>query len=100
MLKRLGGRAVVIILSLALALVLVACLWGFLQLRASLPRLQGILTVTGLSASVTIARDAQGVPTLVGRSRADLAFALGYLHAQERFFQMDGQRRSAAGELS
>ena len=43
---------------------------------------------SGLSASVTIARDAQGVPTVVGRTRSDLVFALGYLHAQERFFQM------------
>ena len=42
----------------------------------------------------------QGVPTLPGRTRADLAWALGYLHGQERFFQMDGQRRTAAGELS
>jgi penicillin amidase len=40
------------------------------------------------------------VPTLSGRTRADLAWALGYLHAQERFFQMDLQRRTAAGELS
>ena len=37
---------------------------------------------------------------LTGRTRADLAWALGYLHAQERFFQMDLQRRTAAGELS
>ncbi|HYP19228.1 MAG TPA: penicillin acylase family protein, partial [Chloroflexia bacterium] len=47
-----------------------------------------------------MARDAHGVPTLQGRTRSDLAWALGYLHAQERFFQMDGLRRSAAGELS
>jgi penicillin amidase len=40
------------------------------------------------------------VPTLAGRTRDDLAWALGYLHAQERFFQMDGQRRTAAGELA
>ena len=53
-----------------------------------------------VSDPVTVARDAQGVPTLTGRTRADLAWALGYLHGQERFFQMDGQRRSAAGELS
>ena len=47
-----------------------------------------------------VERDAQGVPTLTGRTRQDLAWALGYLHAQERFFQMDGLRRAAAGELS
>jgi Penicillin amidase len=40
------------------------------------------------------------VPTISGANRADLARALGFLHGQERFFQMDGQRRTAAGELS
>ena len=94
------GRVALIILSLATALVIALCLWSYVQLRSSLPRLQGNLKVSGLSASVTISRDAQGVPTLVGRTRSDLVFALGYLHGQERFFQMDAQRRSAAGELS
>ena len=69
-------------------------------MRASLPRLEGSITAPSLSAPVTVVRDAQGVPTLTGRTRADLAWALGYLHGQERFFQMDGQRRTAAGELS
>ena len=49
---------------------------------------------------MTVARDEHGVPTLTGRTRADLAWVLGYLHAQERFFQMDGQRRLAPGELA
>ncbi|WP_165820287.1 penicillin acylase family protein [Microvirga sp. KLBC 81] len=70
------------------------------RLRASLPILEGNVAAPELSAPVTVTRDAQGVPMLVGRSRADLAWALGFLHAQERFFQMDGQRRLAAGELS
>ncbi|WP_162305859.1 penicillin acylase family protein [Oleisolibacter albus] len=64
------------------------------------PRLEGAVTTAGLSAPVTILRDVAGVPTLRGQSRADLARALGFLHGQERFFQMDLMRRSAAGELS
>jgi penicillin G amidase len=87
-------------LGLVAGILLAASTWAFAQLRASLPRLEGSVAALGLSATVTVARDAQGVPTLTGRTRADLAWALGYLHGQERFFQMDGQRRTAAGELS
>jgi penicillin G amidase len=88
------------ILGVAASIGLGLCAWTYAQLRSSLPRLDGTVAAQGLSAPVTVARDAQGVPTLRGRTRADLAWALGYLHAQERFFQMDGQRRTAAGELS
>lgn len=70
---------------------------GFVALRQSLPRLDGTLPVAGLDAPVTIERDALGVPTITGASREDVAFALGFVHAQERFFQMDLQRRMAAG---
>ena len=70
------------------------------QLRASLPVLDGTFTVSGLTAPVTVERDGLGVPTITAATRADAARALGYLHAQDRFFQMDLQRRQAAGELS
>lgn len=66
----------------------------------SKPVLEGTLALSGLSAPVTIARDAQGVPVIQGATRADLARALGFLHGQERFFQMDLIRRASAGELS
>ncbi|MEO1203812.1 MAG: penicillin acylase family protein, partial [Pseudomonadota bacterium] len=51
-------------------------------------------------SAATIARDANGVPVITAASRADLAFATGYAHGQDRFFQMDLIRRQAAGELS
>lgn len=56
--------------------------------------------MSGLSAPVRIERDGLGVPTIRGASRLDVAAALGFLHAQERFFQMDLLRRRAAGELA
>ena len=56
--------------------------------------------VPGLVAEVVVTRDGLGVATLEGRDRVDLARALGFLHAQERFFQMDLLRRRGAGELS
>ncbi len=74
--------------------------WFYFRLRASLPRLDGSMAVAGLGAPVAVERDAQGVPTLRGQSRADVSRALGWLHAQERFFQMDLLRRSSAGELA
>jgi penicillin amidase len=75
-------------------------LWLRSQLRASLPQEAGERTLPGLGAPVVIQRDARGVPTIQAADRADAARALGFLHAQERFFQMDLQRRLAAGELA
>ncbi len=97
--RRLARAAGALLALLCIAGLLLA-FGAFHALRASLPRLEGSVTAQELSAPVTVARDAQGVATITGRSRADLAWALGYLHAQERFFQMDLLRRVAAGELS
>lgn len=74
--------------------------WARAELHASLPALDGSLPVAGLTAPVTIDRDALGIPLVSGRSREDVARATGFLHAQDRFFQMDLTRRRAAGELS
>jgi penicillin G amidase len=88
------GLAALCLLGLVLAAV--AGLW----LRASLPTLQGELPLAGLGAPVSVLRDARGVPVVIAADRADLSRALGFLHAQERYFQMDLLRRRAAGELS
>jgi penicillin G amidase len=90
------GRAAFAVLLLAM----LAALAGWLYLRASLAQLDGERIVPGLHASVTVARDERGVPMISGADRGDLAYATGFVHAQERFFQMDLLRRSAAGELA
>jgi penicillin G amidase len=83
------------------ALLLLAVLLGaYLCLRGSLPQLDGQLRQPELAAAVRITRDARGVPTIEAANRADLAFATGFLHAQDRFFEMDLSRRLAAGELA
>jgi penicillin amidase len=84
--------------GLLLAILASAGIW--LTLRASLPRLDGTVALAGLEDPVRASRDRLGVVTLRGRTRADLARATGFIHAQERFFQMDLSRRRAAGELS
>jgi len=91
-LKYLGAAAAVLLLA-ALAL-------GWLLLRASLPRLEGALAASGLTGAVRITRDSRGVPTIEATDRADLAYATGFVHAQDRYFQMDLSRRLAAGELA
>ena len=84
----------------ALVLTIAAALAVWLTLRASLPQLDGELTVPGLGGMATIERDSAGIPTISARTRADLAYATGFAHGQDRFFQMDLIRRKAAGELS
>ena len=80
--------------------VVLAALVAWLLLRGSLPRLEGGQTLAGLQSAVDIDRDAAGVPTLRAANRGDLSRALGFLHAQERFLDMDLARRVAAGELA
>jgi penicillin amidase len=88
-----------ILLSVSVVVPAAAVLAGWLTLRASLPQLDGTRTAP-VAAPVTIGRDALGVPTIEGRTRADVAYATGFAHAQDRFFQMDLLRRVAAGEMS
>ncbi|GAA4866478.1 penicillin acylase family protein [Luteimonas vadosa] len=85
---------------LLLAMVLLGLLAAWWQVRASLPVLDGEIALPGLSAPVSIQRDALGTATIEAGNEADAMRALGYLHAQERYFEMDLLRRSAAGELS
>jgi penicillin amidase len=77
-----------------------AAAFGTWVLWASRPLLDGKVAVAGLAVPVSIERDSAGVPTVIASNRLDLARALGFLHGQERFFQMDLLRRAGAGELS
>jgi len=73
---------------------------AYLHLRSSLPQVSGSVAVKGLTGPVTIARDADGVPTITAGSDADAVFGLGFAHAQDRLFQMEMMRRLGAGRLS
>lgn len=92
------------ILGWALGVVVIVALGAFAfvyhKLDASLPLLDGELALAGLQQTVTVERDHLGVATIRAGNRMDVARATGFLHAQERFFQMDLLRRSGAGELS
>ncbi len=91
----------VVRLSIVLGIVAVAgFVLAYVLVIRSLPQLEGSILVTGINADVTIVRDQAGIPTITGADRVDVAFATGFAHAQDRFFQMDLSRRNSAGELS
>jgi penicillin amidase len=75
-------------------------LWLRAEVRASVARYDGSAVLNGLESAVQVERDGLGVPTVRGGSLEDVVRATGFVHAQERFFQMDLLRRQSAGELA
>ncbi|HLB07120.1 MAG TPA: penicillin acylase family protein [Alphaproteobacteria bacterium] len=82
-----------------LALALIG-LTGYLWLRGSLPETEGSLELAGLNGPVEIARDEFGIPFIRAESAEDALFAMGFVHAQDRLWQMEVQRRTGQGRLS
>ncbi len=97
-----SGIALPIALACAVtaAVFTIAAVIGWLMLSASLPRDRGSVHVPAMLAEASIELDANAVPTVNAASFRDALLAQGFLHAQQRFFQMDLARRHAAGELS
>jgi penicillin G amidase len=84
-------------LAVIFFLVLAALLWYW---QASAPQHVGRVAVSGIDAVLRIERDRHGVPHIVAASERDAAFGLGYAHAQDRLWQMEMNRRIAAGRLA
>jgi penicillin amidase len=72
----------------------------YLYMRSALPQTGGRIVLSGPRAEIRLERDAAGVPLIEARDDADAAFGLGFVHAQERLFQMELQRRYGAGRLA
>lgn len=70
------------------------------HVQRSFPQLEGEIALPGLEAEVTVLRDDLGVPTIVADTSEDLFFAQGFVHAQDRFWEMDFRRHVTAGRLS
>lgn len=81
-----------------LALVLAGAAWWTVQ--RMLPQTDGSLTLAGLRGEVKIERDASGIPTIRAASAEDAAFGLGFVHAQDRLWQLETHRRIGAGRLA
>jgi penicillin amidase len=80
--------------------VAVVLLGGYLYLRRSLPQIDGTATVAGLITPIDIIRDADAIPHVFAANKSDALFGLGYVHAQDRLWQMELQRRIGHGRLS
>lgn len=93
-------RAVLVCAILLAGLLVAGTIWSRHVMHAALPTIDGTLPIDGLQAPVTVARNAQGVPSIRANSMEDLFFAQGYVTAQDRLWQMDTLRRHAAGELA
>ena len=83
-----------------IGLVIVVGIASFFYLRGSVPDYDDSLRVTSIDAPVQIIRDARAVPHIFAANEDDAAFALGYVHAQDRLWQMDMQRRIGQGRLA
>ena len=80
-------------------LVLLACAAG-VYVNRTFVKLDGELKVAGLKAPVAVARDAADVTHISAKTPGDAWFAIGYVHAQERGWQLEFNRRVMRGELS
>ncbi|KGM08841.1 penicillin acylase family protein [Cellulomonas carbonis] len=89
------GVAAVLVVLLVAAVALVGTV-----VRRPLPDHGGTATLDGLEGEVTVLRDARGVPQLYADTAEDLFRAQGYVHAQDRFFEMDLRRHTTAGRLA
>ncbi len=85
---------------LVLAAAVAVSAWFVWSATSALPQLDGTARLPGLAASVTVTRDARGVPHITALSLEDLFMAAGYATAQDRLWQMDMTRRYAGGELA
>ncbi|MDR7386305.1 MAG: penicillin acylase family protein [Armatimonadota bacterium] len=88
------------VLAAALLLAVGSGATGAYLVRRAFPQVQGTLVVAGLQQAVEVIRDPWGVPHVYARTEHDLFFAQGYVHAQDRLWQMELNRRTATGRLS
>lgn len=91
-----SGRLLTLLLALAMLAVALAAALVF----TSLPDAREELAIPSLSAPVEITLDSQGIPRITAANERDAAVAIGWLHARDRMFQMDAMRRGAEGRLA
>jgi penicillin amidase len=88
-------------LAIVVAVVMVVtAVTGVVAVRRSFPETSGSVVLPGLTGPVTVERDADGIPTIIAADARDLFMAQGYVHAQDRFWEMDFRRHVTAGRLS
>jgi penicillin amidase len=94
------GRTFAWILGVLLGLIFIVTLIIGISAWRSFPETSGTLFMPGLDGPVDVYRDQLGIPHIYATTDHDLFFAQGYVHAQDRFWQMDFWRHQGAGRLS
>jgi penicillin G amidase len=97
---RRATRLLVVVAAVLVLVLAATAVAAVLVVRRPLPQTTGELDVPGLDAEVTVVRDDRGVPTITARTPEDLFLAQGFVHAQDRFFEMDYRRHVTAGRLA
>lgn len=97
--RRLGSVGRWSLVVVCVLIVVVSTIVG-LASRQSHPQVRGSIELPGLSAPVDVLRDKWGVPQLYADTAEDLFAAQGFVHAQDRFFEMDFRRHVTSGRLS
>ena len=97
---RIISRIILIILGLILVIAVGFAIYGFITVRQSFPEINGEIQLDGLDGQVDVYRDQYGIPHIYASTAHDLFFTQGYLHAQDRFYQMDFWRHIGSGRLS
>ena len=93
-------RRVLIALGVVVSLVVVTAGLGVYTVTRSFPTLAGTVDIAGLTDQVRVVRDDAGIPQITAKNAADLFLAEGYVHAQDRFWEMDFRRHVTSGRLS
>ena len=93
-------RPFLLVLLIIVILIVAAAGGGYIAARRSFPQTEGSLRLPGLGASVQVYRDPMGVPHIYASSLHDLLMAQGFVHAQDRFWQMEFSRRIGSGRLA
>lgn len=96
----LAARITLIIVGILAVLLIAVAAVVFVTMRRPLPQTAGTLTIPGLQDEVTVYRDEFGVPHIYANNEHDLFMAQGFVHAQDRFWQMEFWRHISQGRLS
>lgn len=83
-----------------IAIIIFISILSYIILNRSLPDYDAELYLDGLSGEIAVYRDSSAIPMIIAETDEDAIFALGFIHAQERLFQMDIARRAGEGRLS
>ncbi len=87
-------------ISVTLLVLMTAAAIGFVWVMSSLPRIEGVVPLRGMELPATVTRDHSGLPHITARSTHDAYFSMGWVHAQDRLWQMELQRRVGQGRLA